>query len=380
MSKHIVLIAGEESGDQHAAKLLHQLRLRYPDLKASGFGGDHLKHAGMEVVFDLTTLAITGLTGVISNLHVIRRAFKSIQAHLLKNTPDLVILVDYPGFNLRLAKWIKKHCQCPILYYVSPQVWAWKEGRIETIRKVVDHMAVILPFEKALYDQKNIPSTYVGHPLLESIANISSMKDCRRVLDLKNSSVVLALLPGSRKQEIIRHMPVMMESLKRLRQRETIQNLQVIVPIAKSLERSWVESLLVECPFPYRCVDGQAQIVIQASDAVVVASGTASLECALLKKPSCIIYRSSWLNYYLATLFMKVKYLGLANLLLNELVFPELLQCDCTAIELEKMIMMLLQNSTWRDNMLRKLNALEEILQPLSQDLLLNLTAEMLEK
>lgn len=379
MSKHIVFIAGEESGDQHAAKLLNQLRARIPNVKASGFGGQHLKNAGMDVVFDLTTLAITGVTGVISHLHVIQKAFKIIQAHLLKVKPDMVILVDYPGFNLRLAKWIKKHCPCPILYYVSPQVWAWKAGRIETIRKAVDHMAVILPFEKAIYDQQNIPSTYVGHPLLESIAKVPSTEECRQFLNLNTTAPILALLPGSRKQEVIRHLPIMMESLQRLKKRHDFQDLQIVIPIAKSLNKSWVESFLSECPYPYRCIDGQAQTVVQSADAVIVASGTASLECALLKKPSCIIYRSSWLNYYLATLFMKVKYLGLANLLLNQLIYPELLQPDCNALELEKMMVRLLKASSWRDQMLLKLDHLQDVLRPLNQDLLLNLTCQMLE-
>jgi lipid-A-disaccharide synthase len=378
--KHIVLIAGEESGDQHAAKLLHQLQSKYPDIKASGFGGIHLKNAGMDVIFDLTTLAITGLTGVLSHLHVIRKAFQLIQAHLRKHEPDLVILVDYPGFNLRLAKWIKKNIACPILYYVSPQVWAWKAGRIETIRQVVDHMAVILPFEKTLYDKENIPSTYVGHPLLESISQIPSQLDCRAGLGLQPTEKILAFLPGSRKQEILRHVPVMLESLKRLAKHSDFQDIKIIIPIAKSLDQGWVESFFQECPYSYTCFDGNAQMVVQAADAVVVASGTASLECALLLKPSCIIYRSSWLNYYLATLFMKVKYLGLANLLLNQLVFPELLQPDCNPIELEKMIIKLLKPSLWRDQMVDKLNTIHEILKPVSNHLLLDLSTQLLEK
>jgi lipid-A-disaccharide synthase len=378
--KHIVLIAGEESGDQHAAQLLRQLQSKYPDIKASGFGGVHLKNAGMDVVFDLTTLAITGLTGVLSHLHVIRKAFLLIQAHLRKIKPDLVILVDYPGFNLRLAKWIKKNIPCPILYYVSPQVWAWKAGRIETIRQVVDHMAVILPFEKALYDKENIPSTYVGHPLLESISKVPSQVDCRIRLGFQPTERLVAFLPGSRKQEVLRHMPVMLESLKRLAKDLSFKDIKIIIPIAKSLDQSWVESLFQGCPYPYVCIDGNAQMVVQAADAVVVASGTASLECALLMKPSCIIYRSSWLNYYLATLFMKVKYLGLANLLLNQLVFPELLQPDCNPTELEKMIIKLLNPSSWRDQMVNKLHTIHEILKPMSNQLLLDLSSQLLEK
>lgn len=374
MSKKIVIIAGEESGDQHAAKLVSELQQIYPDLEISGLGGYHLQALGMHNVMDLTKLAITGLTGVLTHLKSIHQAFKLIKKHLINNPPDLVILVDYPGFNLRMAKWIKTHLSCPVLYYISPQIWAWKEKRKETIRQYVDHMAVILPFEYELYRNEQIPVSYVGHPLIESLQVVPAQSQCRAHFNWDNQQKILAVCPGSRMGEIKRHMPVFMDALKGM----SAQDLKVVIPVAKSLCPSVLESYLKDCPFPYELVSGQAQLVMNAADAVIVASGTASLESALLNKPTCIIYKSSWLNYYLARLFMKVNYLGLSNLLQGQMVIPELLQDDCNPQELSKMIELLLHSEVWRSNMVRRLQKLNHSLIPQQHNTLPNLVIELM--
>ncbi len=358
MSKKLVIIAGEESGDQHAAKLLTAIQAKAPDIEVYGLGGKHLQALGMQCLMDLTALAITGVSGVLGHLSAIKQAFNIIQTKLKASPPDLVILVDYPGFNLRMAKWIKKNLNCPVLYYISPQIWAWKAGRIETIKRHVDHMAVILPFEKAIYEAAKVTVTYVGHPLTEELAKVPTLESCRAELGLKLDQKILAILPGSRKMEITRHMPVIVDALKRL----PLQNLVLLIPVAKSLNPDILDPYLKLLPYPYHLVTGQAQIVAQAADAVVVASGTASLECAVLGKPSCIIYKSSWLNYYLARRWMKVKYLGLSNLLMNRMLCPELLQMDCNSKELSKMMFLLLSNADFREKMIHDLNALKQLL------------------
>lgn len=362
LSKHLVLIAGEESGDQHAAKLLKTLKQTMPNLVTSGLGGAHLQAQGMNCLLDLTKLAITGVTGVLGHLSAIRDAFFRIKQHLLDTRPDLVILVDYPGFNLRMAKWIKQHLNCPVIYYVSPQIWAWKAKRIETIRKYVDHMAVILPFEYDLYRSQNIPVTYVGHPLMDSLAKVPNLSACREHFSLALQQKILALCPGSRTMEISRLMPVMVRSLKLLQQRQPNLDLKLVIPVAKSIDPEFINRFCQDLCFPYELIEGQAQMVMQAADAVVVASGTASLEAALLQKPSCIIYKSSWINYYLARRWMKVKYLGLANLLLNQMAIPELLQMDCEDIELSKMIENILFSPDWQQRFARDLANLTQIL------------------
>lgn len=363
MDKHLFIIAGEESGDQHASALLKEIKQLSPNLIVSGLGGKHLEAQGMQNILDLTQLAITGITGVLTHLKAIRQAFKITQAYLLKHRPDAVILVDYPGFNLRMAKWIKKNIGCPVIYYISPQIWAWKAKRIEIIKQNVDHMAVILPFEKAIYEQAKVSVSYVGHPLRESLLNLPSKEACREQFSWSADETILAILPGSRKAEIARHMPVMIKSLKILKTQARFQNLKLVIPVAKSLSQNDFLPYLKEIP-ELELIDGQAQNVVQAADAVVVSSGTASLECAILAKPSCIIYKSSWLNYYLATRWMKVKYLGLSNLLLNQMVIPELLQVDCNPKELSKMLQALLEESDWRMSMINRLNDLKSMLLP----------------
>jgi lipid-A-disaccharide synthase len=363
LDKHLFIIAGEESGDQHASALLKEIQQLSPHLTVSGLGGKHLEAQGMQNILDLTQLAITGISGVFMHLKAIRQAFKVTKAYLLKNRPDAVILVDYPGFNLRMAKWIKKNIGCPVIYYISPQIWAWKAKRIEIIKQNVDHMAVILPFEKAIYEQAKVSVSYVGHPLRESLLNLPSQEACREQFSWPADETILAVLPGSRKAEIARHMPVIVESLKILKNQARFQNLKLVIPVAKSLSQNDFLPYLKEIP-QFELIDGQAQHVVQAADAVVVASGTASLECAILSKPTCIIYKSSWLNYYLATRWMKVKYLGLANLLLNQMVIPELLQVDCNAQELSKMLQALLEKSAWRTSMVSHLQGLKKLLTP----------------
>lgn len=166
-SKRVVIIAGEESGDVHASVLIRQLKATYPDIEISGIGGQHMQEAGAQIISDLARFGVTGLTAVIRHLNVIRKAFIAIKKHLNQQKPDLLILVDYPGFNLRLAKYAKQKLGLKIVYYISPQIWAWKANRIHLIKKCVDQMAVILPFEKALYEKAQVPVNFVGHPLVE---------------------------------------------------------------------------------------------------------------------------------------------------------------------------------------------------------------------
>jgi lipid-A-disaccharide synthase len=378
LSKHILFITGEESGDQHSAKLLKSLLNMVPDLRASGLGGSHLEAAGMHNLMDLTKLAIVGLTGIAEHILSIQKAVRLLKNHLKKDAPDVVVLVDYPGFNLRAAKWIKQHIKCPIVYYISPQVWAWKPKRIETIRKYVDHIAVILPFEYDLYQKENIPVSYVGHPLLETLKKVPDQSSCRKHLGWEDTDKILALCPGSRKMEITKHMPILIEALKIVKTLPGFEDLKLVIPVAKNLELATMDSYCKDLPFPYELVSGQAQYVMKAADVVVVSSGTASLESAILLKPSCIIYKSSWLNYFLAKIFIRVKYLGLSNLLQNRMVIPELLQMDCNPAELAKMINLLFHSDSWRHRMVSDLKALNQLLTPQDDELLPKLVTKYL--
>lgn len=336
-SKRIVIIAGEESGDVHASVLIRQLKNAYPNIKISGIGGQHMQEAGAELISDLARFGVTGLTAVIRHLKVIREAFVAVKKHLNRQKPDLLILVDYPGFNLRLAKYAKRKLGIKILYYISPQIWAWKAKRIHLIKQCIDQMAVILPFEKAIYEKAKVPVNFVGHPLVEKISfSASDTQIQRETLKLPVDSRIIALLPGSRNNEIEHHMPILRDTALLLQKR--YPNLYFVIPIANTIKPEKIKHYFSDTHLSISFIEGQALNCMAAADFVIVSSGTASLECALLEKPMCIIYKSSLLNYVLAMKFIKVKFLGLCNLLANRMIVPEFLQYDCNAYELTRYI------------------------------------------
>ena len=356
-AKHIVVVAGEESGDLHAASFIHELKRNHPHVHFSGIGGRHMKNAGVHLISDLARFGVTGATEVNRHMRVIHQAFNAIKAHLTANKPDLLILVDYPGFNLRLAKFAKHTLGIRILYYISPQIWAWKAGRIKTIRDCVDQMAVILPFEKKLYENAGVPVTFVGHPLVDKVVPCENMSVSRNALGLPKDARLIALLPGSRLNEIERHMPVFMETAKRLCRQ--FDDLHFVIPVAGTIKPDLIKSYFTGMSIPYTLIKGNAAEIAACSDCVVVASGTASLECALLAKPMCIIYKGSLLSYMAAFKLIKVKYFGLCNLLQNEMIVPELLQYDCNPVELTRMVIDLLTDQEISQRMQTRLQLLK---------------------
>lgn len=359
-AKRIVIIAGEESGDIHASVLIKQLKETYPNIEISGIGGKHMEDAGAELVYDLARYGVTGFTEVIRYLKILRRAFLAIKEHLKKQKPDLLILVDYPGFNLRLAKYAKKELGLKILYYISPQIWAWKASRIHLIKECVDRMAVILPFEKTIYEQAGVPVSFVGHPLVEKMSSIIDSLATREELRLPLHKTVIALLPGSRTNEIERHMPILRDTAKLLDKQ--YPDLHFVIPIAGTINPKKITAYFSKKSPSISFIQGKAVDCMAAADFVIVASGTASLECALLKKPMCIIYKSSLLTYIAAMTLIKVKFLGLCNLLVNKMMIPEFLQYDCNAIELSHYILNFYQDLTQPQKMISQLSDLKDSL------------------
>lgn len=366
MPKHIVMIAGEESGDIHAATLARNLLKKNPDYQLTGIGGRHMEEAGVTLIDDLARFGVTGLVEVLRHAWTIKKAYAAIKTHLKAKPPDLLILIDYPGFNLRLARFAKLKLHLKILYYISPQIWAWKAKRIELIKKCVDHMAVILPFEKAIYQKAEVPVSFVGHPFVEKLALSADKNELREHLKLPKEKKIVALLPGSRRHEITQHLPIMIEVAKRLQAESS--SLHFVLPIAKSLDPRWVESQLSSLNLSLTLIEAKAIEVMGASDAIMVASGTASLEAALLLKPMCILYKASALTYMVAMKVIRVKYLGLCNLLKNRMVVPELLQYDCTADEVYKVMHRLLTDEEYQKAMRLGLQGLKEELSPNKAD------------
>lgn len=369
LSKHIVIVAGEESGDQHAATFVKQLKQMCPELQFSGIGGHHMQDAGVALVSDLARYGVTGLTEILLHAKVIRQAFKRIKTHLERTQPALLILVDYPGFNLRLAKYAKEVLNLRILYYISPQIWAWKANRIHTIRRYVDKMAVILPFEKEIYQQAGVPVAFVGHPLAAQMTLQTPVETLKAQLGIPNDKMILALLPGSRHNEIKRLLPLLRAVSVNLLQ--IYPNLHIVIPIARSLTQQDITALFDPTGLPITFVARQAVETVYCCDYVIVASGTASLECALLTKPMCIVYKTSLLTFVAACHYIRVKYLGLCNLLQNKMIVPELLQYDCTASELTRLMTDLIQQPQQSERMVTRLRNLKQSLSQQQADLTL---------
>lgn len=356
-AKRLVIIAGEESGDIHAAAFVRQLRAAGENLEITGIGGKHLQAEGVELISDLARFGVTGITEVIRHARVIRNAFKAIKTHLEEVKPDLLVLVDYPGFNLRLAKYAKQQLGLRILFYISPQIWAWKANRIETIKANIDRMAVILPFEKIIYERAGVPVSFVGHPLTDKISLCNDLAKARQQLNLPQDKRLIALLPGSRKHEIERHLPVLVKTAEKLVKKH--ENLHFVIPVAGTIDPQQISAYFTHSTINISFILGQAIEVASCSDLVVVASGTASLECALLEKPMCIIYKASTLSYIAAMKLIKIKFLGLCNLLQNEMIVPELLQYDCNPTELTQALTTLLDDKEERARMVKRLQLLK---------------------
>ena len=377
ITKRIVIVAGEESGDIHAAKLIQQLKISHPAAKISGIGGKHMSDAGAELISDLAQYGVTGLTEVLRYFKTIRQAFNAIKTHLNDEKPDLLILVDYPGFNLRLAKYAKEELGIQILYYISPQIWAWKAKRIHLIKKCIDQMAVILPFEKNIYENAKVPVRFVGHPLVEKIPPSIDLVGCREALNLPLEAKIIAMLPGSRTNEIERHMPVLLDTIKLLLQYD--EKLHFVIPIARTIHPQSIKAYFKDSELPVTFIQDKAVECMTAADFVIVASGTASLESALLEKPMCIIYKSSLLTYIAAMKLIRVKFLGLCNLLANKMIVPEFLQYDCNAFELSQYIINFYQTPHQPQYMISQLSDLKISLSSKKSDCsLLDLVEEIL--
>ena len=324
--KRVMIVAGEASGDMHGAKLVQALRSRDSTLKFSGIGGARMRAAGVGLLMDAAQLAVVGITEVLVKAPTLIKGMSRAKAHLRSELPALLILIDFPDFNLRLAAEAKR-LAIPVLYYISPQIWAWRPGRVKKIGALVDHVAVILPFEAAFYDRHDVPATFVGHPLADAAWPASSSAPEPGHPDFP----VVGLLPGSRDREISRHLPVMLAAATLLRER--FANLRVLVSIAPTVQQDSVDGIVGRYPVRTACefLDGGVDRIFNQSNLVVAASGTVTLEAAIAGVPTVIIYKVSPLSALVGRLMIHVDYIGLANLIAGREVMPELIQGQATA-------------------------------------------------
>jgi lipid-A-disaccharide synthase len=355
--KCVFIIAGEASGDNHGAKLVNAMRAMNKGLFFCGIGGDSMEKAGVRIVFDASKLSVVGITEVFSKIPNIIRGMTLVKKLLKSLRPDLLILIDFPDFNLHIASTAKKN-NIPVLYYISPQIWAWRQGRVKKIAKRVDHMAVILPFEAEYYRGHSIPVTFVGHPLLDQDST-----QLETMLSKEGEgATVLGILPGSRNSEIKRNLSVMLEAAKMLS--DQIENIRVIVSVAQSVYKIYVEQLVKQYQNHMNLEIDTRNIgsILERCDFVIAVSGTVTLEAAIYGVPMVIVYKVSMLSYLLGRWLIKVNSIGLANLIAGKKIVPELVQKDATPDKIADMAFNMLSNPERIENIRKDLIDIKQLM------------------
>lgn len=344
----IAIVAGEASGDLHASEVLKELKKLDPELRAFGIGGDLLARNGMKLLHHAREMGIVGLFNVIRHLRMFRKIFDDLITTIEHERPDVVVLVDYPDFNLRVARKCKA-MGIRVVYYISPQLWAWRHGRIDQIAETVDHMIVIFPFEEELYRKHGVPVTYVGHPLIEQVVGVGRAP-------VREGITRVVLLPGSRRMEVATLLPPMLDAVEILRRHRTIEAFLIQAP---TIEYDELEAILNRKGMMVPILPHDRGEGIAAADLALSSSGTATLECAVLGTPVVVMYRLSRATHWLARRLVKVPYFSIVNIVAGKKIVPELLQGDVTGQVIADEALRLLEPSTY-DCVRRELAAVKE--------------------
>lgn len=341
----IAIVAGELSGDILGSGLIRELKKLHPTAEFFGIGGPRMQQEGFISHWPMDRLSVMGLVEVLGRLRELVNIRKEVRDLCLKEKPDLFVGIDAPDFNLSLEEWVRE-AGIPVAHYVSPSVWAWKQGRLKKIARCVDHMLTLLPFEAEFYHRKNIPVTFVGHPLADELPMDVDQNACRDQLGLSKKQPVLAVLPGSRSNEVKYLGQTFIDTA--LRCCETMPDLQVAIPCANELRRQQIEEQLGQVsPELRQCFhlyDGMSREVMSASDSVLLASGTAALEAMLLKKPMVVAYKMAWLSHAIISRMIKVDHISLPNLIAGETLVPEMIQDEANVESLSELLLDRLQS------------------------------------
>jgi len=351
MVKKIFIVAGDPSGDLHGANLVSALKEISSQIEIHGLGGERMERAGVKLLYKLTELAIVGFSEAILNIRALRQIYRKTEEFLRKEKPDIIVLIDYPGFNLRLAG-LAKRLKIPLIYYIGPQIWAWRRGRIKDIAELVNKMLVIFPFEEEAYRKAGVDVSFVGHPLLDTIQPTKSKEEVCRKYGFDPNFPIIGLMPGSRKQEIERLLSVMLEASRRIAKNRKVQ---FVLPLAGNIPMGYIKERITEfekdklnrikpsknqkeesSPFPILVVRDEDYNIRRIMTLALVASGTATLENACLGIPMVIIYKVSFFSYLLARLLIRIPIIGLANIVAGKRVVPEFIQRKARAEKIAK--------------------------------------------
>lgn len=325
--RRVLVVAGEASGDRHAAGLVTEALRRDPSLSFSGVGGRALREAGVDVRIDNSELGVVGVSEVFGQAGALLGALRTMRRRIVAERPDALLLVDFPDFNLHLAG-VAARAGVPVVYFVSPQVWAWRTGRVRKIKRRVSRMIVFFPFEERFYRERGVPVTFSGHPLVDDVPPRPPRREARRELGLDPERPVYGLLPGSRRGESARLLDPLLATARKILEAEP--NATFLMPLAETLDVGAVERRSLVAGLPVVALSGAFEPIVAACDAAVAASGTVTLELALRGVPSVVVYRTSALTYAIGRLLVKTKYVCLVNLVAGRGVLPELLQGDFT--------------------------------------------------
>ena len=353
-TKTIMISAGEASGDLHASNLVKALHKIDSNIHVKGMGSEKLREAGTDILIDCSDIAVVGIVEVLMNYRKIMKVLNKLRDELRNNPPDLLILVDYQEFNLKLAE-TAKELGIKVLFYISPQVWAWRPHRVHKIGQLIDMMAVLFPFEEKFYKKANVPVRFVGNPLVDEAKATKTKQQAIDEYQLNTNNKIVGLFPGSRRGEIKRVLPVLLEAAVLLKQKHP--ELQFILPIASTLDKSDFSARLEKYnSLNIKLVKDNTYDVMQVCDAIITASGTATLEIALMGIPNAITYKIAPLSYFILKRMVTIDNIGLVNIVAEENIVKEFLQHEAKAEAIAKEIDRILTDEEYRNNMIEKLN------------------------
>ena len=360
--KNVVIVAGEASGDAHAARLVNELKKMDDSICFRGMGGDSLRAAGVDVFIDMAEIAVVGFVEVLKKYNLIKAELNRLKQNIAEQPPDLLILVDYQEFNQRLAAYAKS-IGVKVLFYIGPQVWAWRPKRVYKMGRIVDHMAVIMPFEKALYDDANVPVTFTGHPLTDEVVRDKTVQQAREQLQIEDKTTV-GLFPGSRSGEIAHILPILLESAKLIREKQSQVNkteVQFILPVANTIKAENLEpfsSMLEE--LKVITIKDRFYDVAQSCNVILTASGTATLEIGLLGIPMVIVYKTSAITFFIGKNLVSLKHIGLVNIIPGKEIVREFLQGDARPQSIAEEALHLLNDPEYYESMQHELSLLRQ--------------------
>ena len=360
--KTLLLVAGDASGDQHAAEFVRAFRELHPDTRFVGMGGVEMERSGVGLTVNQRELAVGGFLELFGSTHRIIRVWRQMVSALRVEKPDLVVLVDSGGFNLPFARRVRRVSKAPLLYYVAPQVWAWRRGRLRKLASRIDRIALILPFESEIYAGRNIPAEFVGHPLADRLASFEGGMTCvqaRRAIGIEHAGFLVALMPGSRRNEIVQNLPLQLETARSLHAKKP--DLHFVLCLAPSIAEGSVDTLCREAKLPESLkltrIVGRSVEAIRAADVVLAKPGTVTLEAAVLNRPMVVMARVHPLTAAIVRRWVKAPFFAMPNLIAETQVVPELLQEDARPEEMARQVLELLEGPERE----KQLKGLEEV-------------------